>query len=265
MDDKYSRVAGMTRSVSQVEQYEKCPRQYELQRIERVRPRPAAWSHQGSAFHTAIEKYEESGRSLTADQVADLFSEDYSRRVNASLQEEPNLDRWLTAGTDGQSDIEGRYVLGLEQTRGYVAWAEEHKPSIWKDQVTGKLGIERHLTAEIGGVNVQGYVDQLLARPKGGVRVRDLKTGSTKSKFQLQTYGVLVRKVLGLPVADADWYMAKTGGLSRPVDLTDVTEEAVAERFVSMDQGVKAGDFPPRPGFHCRFCDVSHACSARRG
>lgn len=255
----------MARSVSQADQYEKCPKQYELQRVRRVTPRPAAWSHQGTAFHAAIETYEKGERKLTADQVADLFHLDYTRLVNKSLQEEPNLDHWMTAGTDGQSDIEARYALGMAQTRAYVEWATEHKPAIWKDQVTGKLGVERHLTAEIGGVNVQGYVDQLLDRPNGAVRVRDLKTGSTKSKFQLQTYGVLVRKVLGVRVNDADWYMAKTGGLSRPVDLTEVTEEAVAARFVELDQGVKAGAFPAKPGFHCRFCDVSHACSAKRG
>ncbi|MFI2909446.1 RecB family exonuclease [Streptomyces sp. PDY-4] len=251
--------------MSQVEQYEKCPHQYELQRLKKVKPRPAAWSHQGSAFHWAIEKYEESGRQLTGGQAAALFSEDYSRRVTKSLQEEPNLDRWMTAGTDGQSDIEGRYVLGLDQTRAYVSWAEEHQPAIWKDQITGKPGIERHLTAEIGGVNVQGYVDQLLDKLNGSVRVRDLKTGSTKSKFQLKTYGVLVRETLGLPVEDADWYMAKKGGLSRPVKLSPTDVEEVAERFVELDQGVKAGVFPPRPGFHCRFCDVSHACTSKRG
>ncbi|MBT2609873.1 PD-(D/E)XK nuclease family protein [Streptomyces sp. ISL-87] len=254
----------MTRSVSQVEQYEKCPRQYELQRVERITPRPAAWSHQGSAFHLAAEGYEGSGRSLTADQVAEIFHEDYTARVNEALQAEPNLDHWLTAGTDGQSDIEARYVLGMEQTRAYVRWAEENQPVIWKDP-TGRPGIELHLTADLGGVRVQGYVDQFVSKPDKSVRVRDLKTGSMKSKFQLQTYGVLARKALGVEVNDADWYMAKSGGLSRPVDLTAVTEDEVAERFVSMDQGVKAGSFQASPGFHCRFCDVAYACSARRG
>ncbi|MGW2919510.1 RecB family exonuclease [Streptomyces angustmyceticus] len=263
MADNHARVSNMTRSVSQLEQYEKCPKQYELQRVERITPRPAAWSHQGTAFHAAIETYEGGGRRLTADQVADLFHEDYTRLINKSLREEPDLDRWMTAGTDGQSDIEARYVLGMDQARAYVRWAEEHKPSIWKDQV-GKPGIERHLTADLCGVTVQGYVDQLLDRPGGSVRVRDLKTGSTKSRFQLQTYGVLARKVLGVEVNDADWYMAKTGKPSRPIDLAGVTEEEVGARFVGMDQDVKAGRFPAVPGFHCRFCDVSHACTSRR-
>ncbi|MCY0941898.1 RecB family exonuclease [Streptomyces antarcticus] len=264
MTNRRAAVQSMTRSVSQLEQYEKCPKQYELQRVERIIPRPAAWSHQGSAFHTAAEVHEGEGRKLTADQVVNVFHVEYLAGIKRDLVEEPNLDHWMTAGTDGQSDIEARYVLGVEQTRAYVRWAEQNEPVIWKDSA-GQPGIEIHLTAELGGVRVQGYVDQFIGKPDGSVRVRDLKTGSMKSKFQLQTYGVLARKVLGVEVNDADWYMAKSGGLSRPVDLRDVAEDAVAERFVRMDQGVKAGDFPAKPGFLCRFCDVGYACSSRRG
>ncbi|WP_416972639.1 PD-(D/E)XK nuclease family protein [Streptomyces sp. 4F14] len=253
----------MTRSVSQVEQYERCPHQYELQRVKRVTPRPAAWSHQGTAVHAAVEAHERSGRALSQGQVADVFAAEYTTATQAALSREPRLGRWMTAGTDGQSDIEARYILGMDQARAYVRWAEEHQPEIWKSP-SGEIGVEKHLTADIGGVTVQGYVDQLVNRSGGSVRVRDVKTGSTKSKFQLQTYGVLARKVIGVEVNDADWYMAKTGNLSRPVDLTGVTEDFVAERFVAMDQAVKVGAFPAKPGFHCRFCDVSHACRFSR-
>ncbi|MER5883103.1 PD-(D/E)XK nuclease family protein [Streptomyces sp. NPDC001941] len=263
MEDRFSVVANMPRSVSQLEQYSKCAKQYELQRIVRVRPRPAAWSHQGTAFHAVAEVFEGANRKLSEDQAADLYHDEYTRRVAASRAEEPNLNQWMTAGPAGRSDIEERYVRGMEQTRAYVRWSTQHQPVIWKS-AEGVAGIETHLTAELGGVTVQGYVDQLISEGDGSVRVRDLKTGTTKSKFQLQTYGVLARKVLGVVVNQADWYMAKTGRLSRPVDLTCVTEGLVAEQFVEMDLRVKAGNFPANPGFHCRFCDVSHACEIRK-
>ncbi|MFE9660325.1 PD-(D/E)XK nuclease family protein [Streptomyces sp. NPDC005955] len=250
--------------MSQVEQYEKCPKQYELQRVLGVRQRPAAWFHQGTAVHAAVEEYEVSGRALDASEAVAVFSENYSRGVRADLAAEPNLDRWMTAGgAAGRSDIESRYALGMDQTRAYVEWAEEHQPSIWKGE-GGELGIEKHLTAEIGGVTVQGYVDQLVNQPDNSVRVRDVKTGTTRSAFQLQTYTVLVRKALSLKVNDADWYMAKNGKLSRPIDLKEVAEADIAHRFVEADHGINAGSFPARPGFHCRFCSVSHACNAEK-
>lgn len=263
MTDQYERLATMSRSVSQAEQYlDKCGEQYRLRRAERVIPRPAAWSHQGTAYHSAVEAYERTGREMPAGEVIQVYSDEYSALTNKALRAEPKLDRWMTAGPDGASDIEARYQLGLDQTAGYVRWAEEHQPSIWKQG--DQLGIELHLTADIGGVTVQGYIDQLISEPDGSARIRDQKTGSTKSRFQLETYAILVRKVLGLKVNTGDWYLAKTGKLSRPVDLSAVTEAEVGAKYREMDQGVKARIFEPRPGFSCRFCDVSHACSYKR-
>ncbi|MFI9202620.1 RecB family exonuclease [Streptomyces sp. NPDC053048] len=253
-------VATMTRSVSQAEQYMRCPWQYYLRRVEHVTPRPAAWSHQGTAFHAACEAYELSDRQMTAQDAVEVYSEHYADAVNAGLDQEPDTDRWMTAGPDGTSDIEARFTLGQAQTEAYVHWAKEHRPELWKDPA-GTPGIELHLTAEISGVTVQGYIDQLVAEPDGSARIRDLKTGSTRSRFQLETYAILARKALTLDINTGDWYMAKTGGLSRPLDLSETSEDSVGETYARMDGAVKRGDFPAKPGFHCRFCDVSHQCS----
>ncbi|MGW4446461.1 PD-(D/E)XK nuclease family protein [Streptomyces sp. NPDC004682] len=254
----------MTRSVSQAEQYlDKCAHAYFLRRVEGVVPNPAAWSLQGSAFHSAIETYEMGGRRLDEESTVELFSQDYSARVREELGKQPDLGRWMTAGPEGGEDIEARYVLGRQQTAAYVTWAKDHGPALWKD-AQGRPGIELHVEAEIGGVQVQGYIDQLPEEPDGSVRIRDLKTGATKSRFQLETYAILVRKALGLVVSKGDWYMAKRNGLSRPLDLSKVSEDEVGQKYADMDAGVKRGDFPPNPGFGCRFCDVAHACTFKR-
>jgi putative RecB family exonuclease len=266
------------RSVSQTEQYEKCSWQFYLQRVERVVPRPAAWSFQGTAFHSAAEKFEKEFREPTAEEMVQLFSDQYSAMVNKAMDQEPDLNRWMTANKKpaGQ-DIEERYALGQSQVARYVEWSNENEPEIWVDgegwngadiseaPTNPKMGLELYFKVELGGVVVRGYIDQLpYDGGPGTVRVRDLKTGSTKSEFQLQTYKVAVEKQFGLTVNRGDWYFGKTGGLSKAVDLSEVTEEQVAARYVEMDQGVKRGDFPAKPGFHCNFCDVSHACTFKR-
>lgn len=255
------------RSVSQTEQYEKCAWQFYLQRVERVVPRPAAWSFQGTAFHAAAEKFEKEFREPSSEEMVQLFSDRYSTLVNKALGQEPDLNRWLTGGQKpaGQ-DIEDRYVLGQKQVARYVEWSKETKPviSYVKDGDDRKVALELYFKVELGGVVVRGYIDQLVTEEDSSVRVRDLKTGSTKSHFQLQTYKVAVEKQFGETVNKGDWYLGKDGRLSRPVDLSEVTEEQVAERYVRMDQGVKAGRFEAKPGFHCRFCDVSHACTFSR-
>ncbi|MCX4554122.1 PD-(D/E)XK nuclease family protein [Streptomyces sp. NBC_01500] len=266
------------RSVSQTEQYEKCAYRFYLQRVERVVPRPAAWSTQGTAFHSAAEAFEKSGRTATADEMVDLYSDLFSRKINGDLQKEPDLNRWLTAGPPAGEDIEARYKLGQQQVLAYVEWSTATQPQIWSDSdgwngydisdapQTVTEGLELYFKVDIGGVPVRGYIDQLIEEPDGSVRVRDLKTGSTKSKFQIQTYKVAVEKIYGVKVNVGDWYLGKTGKLSpvRGVDLSEVTEEEVGARYAAMDAGVKAGNFPANPGFDCRFCDVSHACSFSR-
>ncbi|MEU5382661.1 PD-(D/E)XK nuclease family protein [Kitasatospora cineracea] len=253
------------RSVSQTEQWEKCGHRYYLQRIERVTPLPAAWSFHGTAFHSAAEAFERSDRQMTAEEAVTLFSDQYAVGVNRALGQEPNTDLWLSASGSGGDDIERRYVLGQQQTAEYVRWAQEYQPAIWA--VPGKEekpALELYFKVEIGGVQVRGYIDQLIEEAANLVRVRDLKTGSTKSRFQLETYAVAMRLLHGLTVQSGDWYLAAKGGLSRRVDLSQVTVEQVGERYAAMDAGVRAGTFKPSPGFLCRFCDVHHACSFYR-
>ncbi|XMN06939.1 RecB family exonuclease [Streptomyces griseobrunneus] len=255
------RIANMTRSVSQAEQYGKCGEQYRLRRVARVTPRPAAWSNQGTAFHESCEAFERSGRKMSSEEAVELYSTTYTALTNEALDKESNLARWMTAGNvDGETDMVNRHTLGRSQVARYVEWARETGPVIWKAP-DGTPGLELHVEAEIGGVPVQGYIDQLTEEPDDSVRVRDLKTGSTRSKLQLKTYTILTRKVLNVEVKRADWYMGKTGGLSRALDVSTVREEEVGEVFAAMDAGVKAGNFPARPGWGCRFCDVSHACA----
>lgn len=249
------------RSVSQTEQYEQCAWRYYLQRVERVTARPAAWSHHGTAFHAAAEAVERSGRTMTTEEAVTRFSEHYSDLVNSSLDKEPDTSRWLAAGrVNGGEDIERRYRLGQEQTARYVEWTKEAQPDIWTTP-SGKPALELGFLTEIGGVTVRGYIDQLTVEPDNTLRVRDLKTGTTKSHFQLQTYKVAVEQVYNVPVNRGDWYLAKNGNLSRTVKLDQITADEVGERYAAMDAGVRRGDFPAAPGFQCRFCDVSHACS----
>lgn len=255
-----SDIATQPRSVSQTQQWEDCGERFRLQRIERVTPLPAAWSHHGTAFHHAAEQWERSQRTMTPEEAVEVFSERYSLLVNAALDKEPNTDRWLSAGGSGGDDIERRFVLGQEQTRQYVEWVNQVQPEVWTTP-GDKPALELYFMVELGGVKVRGYIDQLVSEDDASVRVRDLKTGTMKSKFQLETYAVAVRQTYGVEVNRGDWYLAKNGGLSRAVKLDEVTEEQVGERFAAMDAGVKRGNFEPKPGFSCRFCDMKHKCS----
>ncbi|MEU1151836.1 PD-(D/E)XK nuclease family protein [Streptomyces sp. NPDC005918] len=258
--DHYSRWATMPRSVSQVTEFEDCPYKAFLKRVKRVVPRPAAWSTHGTAFHSAAEAFEKSGRAMTAEQAVEVFQDEYSKGINRDLGEVNDPDQWMRANRgDGADDIEERFHKGTEQTRRYVEYVQDQAPVLW--YVDGQPAIELYFMADFGGVKVRGYIDQVLKNKDDTNRVRDLKTGSTKSKFQLWVYEMALNQLYpDQETTNGDWYLAKEHRPTRPVKLGDANQDEITQRIVSMDEAVKGGDFPARPGFLCRFCDVSYAC-----
>ncbi|MFD7017193.1 RecB family exonuclease [Streptomyces sp. NPDC059928] len=264
IEANYTRWVLMPRSVSQITEFEECPYKSWLKRVERIEPRPAAWSTHGTAFHTAAEHFEKSGRELTADQAVTVFQDEYSKGINRDLGKVNDIDQWMRAnrGT-AADDLEDRFAKGTEQTRRYVEYVQDQAPVLWRPDGEAPA-VEMYFKADFEGVKLRGYIDQVVLNKDETLRVRDLKTGSTKSKFQLWVYGLALNQLYpDEQVTNGDWYLAKDHRISRPVKMADADQDAITERIVSMDQGVKSGDFPAKPGFGCRFCDVSHACSFR--
>ncbi|WP_327377687.1 PD-(D/E)XK nuclease family protein [Streptomyces sp. NBC_01216] len=265
IEANYERWAGMARSVSQITEFEECRYKSWLKRVERVQPRPAAWSTHGTAFHTAAERFELGGREVAAEDAVSIFRDEYTKGISRDLETVNDVDLWLRANRGSAAqDLEERYEVGSRQTREYVEYVQEHAPVLWRPDGE-KPAIELYFMADFEGVKLRGYIDQVVKNKDDSNRVRDLKTGSTRSKFQLWVYEMALNRLYPEQEATSgDWYLAKTGKVSRPVKLADADQDEIIERIVRMDQGVKSGDFPASPGFACRFCDVAYACPFAR-
>ncbi|BBX09464.1 RecB family exonuclease [Mycolicibacterium aichiense] len=123
------------RSVSQLNQYTRCPMSYKLARIDKVWARPAAWLPQGTAFHTVaevIEKARMEGRDVTLERAEEIFREEYAKDIGALCDETPNFEWWFWSGPyNGEADIERRFHIGLEQINKFMAWRETQGQEIW--------------------------------------------------------------------------------------------------------------------------------------
>ncbi|QGJ89775.1 Cas4 exonuclease [Mycobacterium phage Superchunk] len=123
------------RSVSQLNQYTRCPMAYKLARRDKVWARPAAWLPQGTAFHTVAEVYEKAlaeGREMTLEKAKEIFAEEYSKDIGALCEETPNFEWWFWSGPyNGERDIERRYEVGLEQVEKFIAWRKDKGQKIW--------------------------------------------------------------------------------------------------------------------------------------
>ncbi|WP_167390880.1 RecB family exonuclease [Streptomyces yunnanensis] len=252
------------RSVSQTKQYEQCPYAYFLARIAREPELQAAWLAQGVAVHSAAEEWEKSGRRMALDDAQAVYSKVYTRMANEALEAEPDEEGWQASGPyPGFTDLERRWSIGMGQVESYVDWYKTHPDeTIWKS-ADGVPAIEQRFDIEVDGVKVIGFIDQVIEHPKHGPLVRDIKTGvipKMDDTFQLDVYAFAMNKLYGLECKAGDYWSGKTGKPSR-VRKLDIHTGRLEDVFGRMDEGVKSGDFTPRPDPEkCGRCPVQRSC-----
>lgn len=251
------------RSWSQLEQFDRCPHAYMLARLERVWKKPAAWLPMGSAVHSAAEAWEKSGRTMPKEEVRQTFRDEYKSEVDGYLEETPNPRYWQSSGPyDGEADIPRRYKVGLEHVDRYLAWYEKHPEEVIWITPDGVPAIELEFKLDLGGVEVRGMLDQAVHKPGvSKVVARDIKTGNSPGKVeQLSLAGVAITAADPSTVpAKGDFLMTKTGYPTYPYDLVNV--DVLTEKFVTMNDSVLAGNFPPKPDdAKCERCDVRNSC-----
>lgn len=250
------------RSVSQLQQYEKCPHAWFLQRVQRAWQRPAAWLPQGSAVHATIEWWERGGRTASLEDAQAVFAQEYAKEVWSYSRETPNFEWWFPSGPyKAQEDLPRRFRIGIEQVAKYIRWATGHPEEVVWFTPDGEPAIELHFDIEIDGALVQGYID-LIVEVDGVLRVRDHKTGNSPGDdFQLGVYSVAVDETFGVKPEVGDYWMGKPGKPTHPFDLSDWTKNEVSRRFLELEENIQAERFDPDPDpDKCRFCSVSFAC-----
>ncbi|MER7445006.1 RecB family exonuclease [Micromonospora avicenniae] len=252
------------RSVSQLSTFAKCGEQWRLEKIARAPSRPAAWFHQGTAVHTAIETWERGYRQDFPGDIFDLYEAEYDRLIAADMEREPNLAEWMTGGrTRAEDDIARRRVRGAEQVQGYMDYALADSGRVWRSE-DGLPALETEFRLDLDGVEVVGFIDCVWQYATGQVGPRDWKTGSKLPDWPLQlgVYRIAIFELFGFLPAWGDFYMAKNNAPVAPIDLTRFTREWVTRQFKMLEEGIQAGVFLPNPGDACRTCGVAKFCTA---
>ena len=254
------------RSVSQYNQYYRCPYSYYLSRIEKRWQRPAAWLPQGSAVHEAVELWEKSGRRMTLEEAQQAYAEAYEQHVSRYCEETPNFEYWSRSGPyGGETDVERRFLIGRDQVEKYIRWAESSPERVIWIAPDGEPGIELGFDIDLDGVLVRGFIDQVSV-VDGQVEVVDVKTGKKPGDdFQLGVYSVAIAETYGIdPPQAGSYWMGQSGKLTYPFSIGDWTKERVTEAFKELDDNIRNERFEPKPDPNvCYFCDVNQSCEFR--
>jgi putative RecB family exonuclease len=258
------------RSVSQLGTFSACGEQYRLEKVARAPRTPAAWFIQGTAFHAAVELWEEVNRSPTEADLSAAYLETWDAEFQHYLEKEPDISKWMTGGrTLPKNDIATRKERGWNQVLAYVEWARSQADK-WRilELASGEPAVEVPFEIMLGNVKVVGAIDQVIEWRDGRITPRDLKTGTKLPAwpFQLAVYDFAISDTLGVDrCLWGDYYMAKNNDTTTMYPLERYNRELVASWFEQMDTAEKAGVYLPNPGDSCRTCGVSDFCLAVGG
>lgn len=250
-------MSGRHYSVSSVQMYLACPRQFYLAYVKRIkreeRDVPIPW-RLGTAVHGALE----TAFSCRAEDVQPVESmTKYEKQALERLEEE-----WVK--------------LSLPRTHGTHDWGIDvvqktlehvHVP----EKRTDVLGTEyKILGSTDDGNNFVGYADLVLRTGGDTLKIRDWKVTSNASTmeslvddFQLNSYAWFLQREFpwAKRVVASHYYPPLTREVQFEVR-TDCMEDAITRidsvaEWVDQDQ-----EYKPRPGTQCENCQFIKECPA---
>jgi putative RecB family exonuclease len=252
-------------SHSQIAQYQRCGKQFELERIARY-PAPPTWYFiGGSAVHKATERLDQIPmEEWTSDRIEHLWSQAYEEGISEAYEIWPNEREWLKAGRVSRNNKDGQgyrfwNLRGRDATFAWANWRKTHPEyRLVETEFAFEVPIGDHL--------VRGYIDRVFEHPDHGLTVVDLKTGSKRpdNPLQLALYRAAWNLSREAKVNHGAWFMTKDGELF-PQDLSPYTDQILSRMIDQYLAGVEADVFLPNVGAVCFSCPMKPACAAAVG
>jgi DNA helicase-2/ATP-dependent DNA helicase PcrA len=236
----------LTLSPSAVSGYRSCPQQYLFSRSWGLKEGPKAVLSFGSVMHTTIKRFIEhfrKGIKLPFEEVARIFETE-----------------WTSAGFEDEYQEKGYQQDGLEQLRTFHAALLEDAPRVLELEKSFALPMEDNVT-------IIGRMDQVNSLGHKDVEIIDYKTGKpkkdvdAKKDLQLSLYALAAKEIFEWnPVRLVFHYLQdnQIQVTTRDAKQLDEAQKIVLEAAAD----IRAGHFPPKPGFLCRSCAYKPICPA---
>lgn len=261
-----TQIEARRRSVSQLNTYLTCSEQYRLQRREKVPQKEAAWFQMGTAVHHVIEQWELWGRQGTIEQAKAMYWAEYDRLIEEAITASGQAPAdWLTGSKKpGGQDIEDRRARGADHVERYIEHALGHADEWRIATINQRPAVEVEFDITLGGVQVKGYIDQVIETRDGLILPRDLKTGTKipESPLQLAVYADALNTLWGYEVTSGAYVMTKNqwDKMEHYEPLNAWTHDILSLMFQRFDIAERAGLYVPNVGSHCRVCVVKDYC-----
>ncbi|MDO8512258.1 MAG: UvrD-helicase domain-containing protein [bacterium] len=233
-----------TTSVSQIENYEKCPLQYKFQYIYRI---PVLQGHAMTFGNTIHKILKEVAQKVTAGQTLEIADA-------LSLYKK----HWNSDGFEDRQHEEERKEKGKIILTAYL----EANPYLLN---TKPLYAEESFRLRIDDVIVNGRIDRV-DKIDGLITVTDFKTGKVKDQkdadksLQLSVYAIALKDAFDIK-AERLVLSYLEGPTDRRTTRTDAVLKKTRKRLMETVNKIVAQDFTPKPEkMTCHFCAFNKIC-----
>ncbi len=234
-------------SPSAIGTLESCPQKFLFNYSWKLRGGPAAAMSFGSVIHNTIKYFIgelAKGHTLPIEEVERKFELE-----------------WTSAGFEDAYQEQEYKKDGLAQLRAFHASTLAAPPDVIAQEKTFELPMDNNVV-------LTGRMDQVNRIGPGEEEIIDYKTGKprdeakAKKDIQLSVYALAAREVFDWNPARLTLHFLQS---NRPVSSTRDEKQLKKVRAEIQEAAadIRAGQFPAKPGFACRYCDYESICPAR--
>lgn len=251
-------------SFSQIAAFTTCPQQYKYAHLLKI---PTFGRHQlsfGQTMHGTLQKYLERLQDMQAEVQSSLFEERSKKTpydipplsLLMEIYESSFIDEWYPS-----PEVKEEYrQKGRDACKVFYEQVRAQPPRPWK--------LECGFHVRVDDVVLKGRIDRI-DTIEGGVEIIDYKTGNPKEKLtwedkrQLVIYALAGEQCFTPPlnVVKLTYYYLENGATISFVP-TEKEKEKLRAMIVETVGELRASDFTPTPGDHCKWCDFKDICPA---
>ncbi len=230
-------------SATAIENYDRCPLKYKMERDWKLPEEPAGALSNGWAMHTALKAFfdaVQAGRPMTEPELQACFA-----AASASVQFEDEFQRELYA-QQGRQQLHEFYEL------------------VTRSPFPRVQATEQRFQVEVGGAKVVGRFDRVDTLDGAGVAITDYKSGRPRDdddadrSLQLSVYALAATKLGMRPERLAFFNLENSSTVTTTRSASDL--RSAENKIAEIASAIAAGKFQARPGYHCGWCGWRSLC-----
>ncbi len=251
-------------SFSQLAAYETCPLQYKYAFVLKI---PAPDDKPSLIFGRVMHSvFYDFLKPLSSDWQTSLFQ----KNIDNKLFTLKNLDeilrkRWQDDGYESNEKREEYWQKAQIAIKGFLN-------VFFPDGKTRPepLYLEKKFAFKIGGETIKGTIDRV-DKVSGGVEIIDYKTGSPKTKKDIQwkekrqliLYQLFLEDVLQIKVLSLKYYYVEDASIVSFVS-TEKEKDKLRSNISEQIKAIRAHQFEATPSPMCKFCDFNKICEFKQ-